>query len=126
MPSYFYVTADKSTNHRVTNQISMVCPVIAGKRQGIPLNMSRVYTNVGDALAETIFRDVEDHVNIKEGRLMQIQGKVVDGQYVNQKFISAMNSPLMDALKQCLSTDENEIVFNLFLVANTARSWILG
>ena len=118
MPPDFYVTADKSTNHRVTNQISMVCPVIAGKRQGIPLNMSQVYTNAegtggtGDALAETIFRDVEDHVDIKGRRLMQ--GKVVDGQYVNQKFISAMNSPLMDALKQSLSTEENEIVLDLF------------
>ena len=120
MPPHFYVTADKSTNHRVTNQISMVCPVIAGKRQGIPLNMSQVYTNAegtggtGDALAETIFRDVEDHVDIKGGRLMQMQGKVVDGQYVNQKFISAMNSPLMDVLKQSLSIDENQVVFDLF------------
>ena len=52
--------------------------------------------------------------SIKRGRLMQMQGKVVDGQYVNQKFISLMNSPLMDALKQCLSTDENEIVVDLF------------
>ena len=82
--------------------------------------MSQVYTNAegtggtGDALAETLFHDVEDHVDIKEGRLMQMQGKVVDGQYVNQKFISAMNSPLMDALKQSLSTDENEIVFDFF------------
>ena len=82
--------------------------------------MSEVYTNAegtggtGDALAETLFRDVEDHVDIKEGRLMQMQGKVVDGQYVNQKFISAMNSPLMDALKQSLSTNENEIVFDFF------------
>ena len=120
MPPHFYVTADKSTNHRVTNQISMVCPVIAGKRQGIPLNMSQVYTNAegtggtGDALAETIFRDVEVHVDIKGGRLMQMQGKVVDGQYVNQKFISAMNSPLIDLLKQSLSIDENQVVFDLF------------
>ena len=77
VPPHSYVTADKSTNPRVTNQISMVCPVIAGKRQGIPLNMSQVYTNAegtgrtGDALAETLFRDVEDHVDIKGGRLMQ-------------------------------------------------------
>ena len=40
MPPNFYVTADK-----LTNQISIVCPVIAGKQQGIPLNMSQVYTN---------------------------------------------------------------------------------
>ena len=117
----------------------MVCPVIAGKRQGIPLNMSQVYTNAegtggtGDALAETIFRDVEDHVDIKGGRLMQMQGwllqmqgKVVDGQYVNQKFISAMNSPLMDVLKQSLRINENQVVFDLFLVANAVGSWTLG
>ena len=97
VPPHSYVTADKSTNPRVTNQISMVCPVIAGKRQGIPLNMSQVYTNAegtggtGDALAETIFRDVEDHVDIKaEG------------------------------------TDENKIVFDLFLMANAVGSRTLG
>ena len=29
-PPHFYITADKSTNHRVTNQVSMVCAVEKG------------------------------------------------------------------------------------------------
>lgn len=45
----------------------------------------------GSALAEAIFRDVEGHVGLKERALLQMQGKVVDGQYVNARFISAMN-----------------------------------
>ena len=31
LPPHFYVSADKSTVHRVTNQAIVVCPIIAGK-----------------------------------------------------------------------------------------------
>ena len=32
LPPAFYCTADKSTNHRVSNQTTMICPVIEGER----------------------------------------------------------------------------------------------
>ena len=38
MPPLIYITADKSTNHRVTNQVTVICPVVNGRREGIVLN----------------------------------------------------------------------------------------
>ena len=35
------------------------------------------------------------HIGIKEERLLQMQGKVLDGQYLNSPFTNAMNTPLM-------------------------------
>ena len=64
MPPHFYVTADKSTNHRVMNQVTMICPVVDGEQQGIPFGMKQVYAHAdgtggtGSALAEAIFRGV--------------------------------------------------------------------
>lgn len=33
MPPHFY--GDKSTNHRTTNQVTLICPVVEGQRQAI-------------------------------------------------------------------------------------------
>lgn len=30
MPPHFYVSADKSTNNRITNQVTVICPVVDG------------------------------------------------------------------------------------------------
>ena len=40
---HFYMTAHKSTNHRTTNQVAVICPVVNGTRQGIILNAREVY-----------------------------------------------------------------------------------
>jgi hypothetical protein len=40
---HFYITADKSTNHHITNQVTKGCLVVNGKRQVIPLGMTDVY-----------------------------------------------------------------------------------
>ena len=45
LPPHYYVTADKSTNHCVSNQVAMICPVVDGKRCPIPLGMKPVYTS---------------------------------------------------------------------------------
>ena len=45
MLPHFFVTADKSTNHRVTNQVTMVCPMVNGDRRAIPLDAKQVHTN---------------------------------------------------------------------------------
>jgi hypothetical protein len=82
--------------------------------------MSQVYTNAegtggtGDTLAENIFHDAKNHVDIEGKRLLQMQGKVMDGQYVNQKFIAAMNDPVMDVLRQSASIDDNGVVLDIF------------
>ena len=40
---HFYVTADKSTNLRINNQISLICTAVDWKRQGIPTQLHQVY-----------------------------------------------------------------------------------
>ena len=65
MPPHVYITADKSTNHQVTNQVTVICPVVNGRREGIVLNAREVYTNsdgtggTGEALAKSIYSDLE-------------------------------------------------------------------
>jgi hypothetical protein len=43
LQSHFYCTANKSTNHRITNQVTMICSVVNGTRKGIPLGMESIY-----------------------------------------------------------------------------------
>ena len=101
MPPHFYVTADKSTNNRATNQVTMICPVVNGCREGIVLNAREVYTSsdgtggTGGELAKSIYSDLETNVGLKGKRLLQVQGRVMDGQYVNVPFIGGMNEPIM-------------------------------
>ena len=57
----------------------------------------------GDDLAKAISRDLEKHVGLKDERLFQMQGKVMDGQYLNEPFIAAMNQPIMQQLENELS-----------------------
>ncbi|CAB3985838.1 Hypothetical predicted protein [Paramuricea clavata] len=70
LPPHFYITAEKSTNHRVTNQVSMVCPVVDGERKAIPLATRQVHKDssghggLGDELAEKVFEDLDKHAKI--------------------------------------------------------------
>ncbi len=99
MPPHFYVTADKSTNHRATNQVTVICPVVNGCREGIVLDAREVYTSsdgtggTGGELAKSIYLDLEKNVGLKGEHLLQVQGRVMDGQYVNAPFINGMNEP---------------------------------
>ena len=94
MPPHFYITGDKSTNHRVTNQVTLICPVVDGRRQAIASNVCKMYQNsdgsgcTGPELATKMIEDVQ----------VAMQGKVTDGQYINTDFINAMNQPLFDEL----------------------------
>ena len=82
MPPHFYVTADKSTNHRATNQVTVICPVVNGCREGIVLSAREVYTSsdgtgsTGGELAKSIYSDLEKNVGLKGERLLQVQGRV--------------------------------------------------
>ncbi|CAB4003457.1 Hypothetical predicted protein [Paramuricea clavata] len=46
----------------------------------------------GDTLAAANFKDLEEHVGLKDNCLLQFQGRVMDGQYINEPFIDGMNS----------------------------------
>ena len=104
MPPNFYITADKSTNHRITNQVTVICPVIEDRRTAITINARRVYiksdgTGVsGPELANLILQDLKDKVSLDKENILQMQGKVTDGQYLTDGFIDAMNKPLFDIL----------------------------
>lgn len=86
--------------------------MVNGSREGIILDAREVYTNsdatggTGDALAAAIFKDLEEHVGIKDDRLLQAQGRVMDGQYLNEPFIAGMNEPIMRLLQDGLSCKE--------------------
>ena len=101
MPPHIYITADKSTNHRVTNQVTIICPVVNGRRERIVLNVCEVYTNsdgtgdTGEALAKSIYSDLEKNAGLKGISLLQVQGRVMDGQYINAPFIDGMNEPVL-------------------------------
>ncbi len=101
---HFCVTDDKSTNYRVTNQVILICPVVEGCRQATASNACKVYQNAdgsggtGPELAAKMIEDVKVHANISSQAILAMQGKVTDGQYLNEGFINAMNQPLFDEL----------------------------
>ena len=105
MPPHFYVTADKSTNHWTTNQVTVISPVVNGTRQGIILNAREVFTNsdgtggTGDAPAKSISTELKNHLGFQE----ELSYKVMDGQYLNEPFITAMNEPIRQQLGDDLS-----------------------
>ena len=104
MPPHFYATGDKSTNHRTTSQVTLICPVVEGQRQAIALNASRVYTNsdgsggTGPELASMILSDINEHANLTGPAILAMQGKVTDGQYLTEGFINSLNQPLFDEI----------------------------
>jgi hypothetical protein len=82
----------------------MVCPVIEGKKTAIPMGMNPVYSKLdgsggkGEELAEAIFKDLKNHLGVEGESLLQMQGKVTDGQYINVPFVTSMNKPIFDVL----------------------------
>ncbi len=49
LPPHFFVTGDKSTVNRVTNQAVMLGVMVNGKRQAVPVSASPVYPNNAEA-----------------------------------------------------------------------------
>ncbi len=104
LPPHFYITGDKSRNHRMTNQVTLIYPVVEGQRQAIALNASRVYTKsdgsggTGPELALQLLNDVKKHAKITGRAILAMQGKVTDGQYLCDGFIDSMNQPLFDEI----------------------------
>ena len=102
-PPHFYVSSDKSTNHRVTNQVALVCPVVNGKRQGIIASVDQVYTTSdgtggsSEELAQTLLNGVKKLgvAAEKDTGLFYMQGKVMDGQYLTDRFIGTINNAIV-------------------------------
>jgi hypothetical protein len=116
LPPHFYTTADKSTNHRESNQVTLACPVVDGKRRGIPLGLTQVYSSSdgsgghGGELAAAIFSDLKFHAKVEGLHLMSMQGKVTDSQYVNAPFVGAMNEPIFEVLRERSDKEDQKII----------------
>lgn len=102
LPPHFYASADKSTVHRVTNQAIVVCPMIAGKRQAIPVQAPCVYEledvdngiaeATADKLADNVYETITSTYSIGEDAIAQSwQGTVCDGQYQAVMFEERLN-----------------------------------
>ena len=95
LPPHFYVSCDKSTIHRITNQAIMLCPLVEGRRCAIPVSASKVYSvskedeesnEVSGAcapeLANSVFDSIKSTCGLKEDALSASwQGTCCDGQY---------------------------------------------
>ena len=78
---HFYVSADKSTVHRVTKQAIVVCPMIAGKQQAIPVQAPCVYEledfengiteATADKLADNVCETISSTYSIGEDAVAQ-------------------------------------------------------
>jgi hypothetical protein len=102
LPPHFYVSADKSTVHRVTNQAIVVCPMIAGKRQAIPVQAPCVYEledidngiteATADKLADNVYETITSTYSVGKDTVAQSwQGTVCDGQYQAGMFEERLN-----------------------------------
>ncbi len=105
---HFYVTCDKSTNHRTTNQVSMICLIVDGKREAIALNAHSVYNNsLGDGgsstnLAKKVLADLKNHAGISGEGLYYLSGKVIGGQYLHDVFNKEMNDAIWSEIPEQL------------------------
>lgn len=95
LPPHFYVTADKSTPNRISNQAVMVCPIIAGHQKAIAINAPEVFESTesdidGDVsgahapeLATTIYQNIKNAYSTIQDSLLQgaSMRTVCDGAY---------------------------------------------
>lgn len=95
LPPHFYVSADKATVHRMTNhQAILVCPMVAGKRQAIPVKAPCVYefddsdTGITEASADKLAENVHGTIS---STFRTLQGTVCDGQYQANRFNEKLN-----------------------------------
>ena len=107
-PPHFYLSADKSTVHRVTNQAIVICPMIAGKQQAIPVQELEdidhsITEATADKLADNLYETITSTYSIGEDTVAQSwQGTVCDGLYqasMSEKRLNELrekNDPVFD------------------------------
>jgi hypothetical protein len=104
-PPHFWVTVDKATVNRMTNQSVMVAVIVEGKRCAIPIAAPKVYTPAEDGgvegasaseLAANTLEAIKNHLS--EACLAQLVGVTADGQYQARDFYSTLLTllPLKD------------------------------
>ena len=84
MPPHFHITAETSTKHRPTNQVTMICPDVNGCQEGIVFNAREVHTSsdgivgTGGVLAKSIYSDLEKKCGL-ERREPSTSTRQIDG-----------------------------------------------
>ena len=100
LPPHFYVTADKATPGRETNQVVMACFVNNGRRVAVPLECPKVYQDASgkggsaEDLAESVHRALIERLDVTGSLLAYAQGKCMDGQYVRGEFNNVLNKKI--------------------------------
>ena len=110
LPPHFYVTCDKSTPKRLTNQAIVLCPMIAGKREAIVVSSPEVYQPndsgtdgdvqgaSADVLSKALYHEIfkaftsNPSFVIKDGWM----GTVCDGAYQASEFLSTLTALICD------------------------------
>ena len=109
LPPHYYVTCDKATPTRLTNQAVMVCPVINGKREAIAVSSSEVYHEAnneveGDVSGSTaaewvrmVYDEIKKAYPAIDDKIIQGSwtGTVCDGVYQASEFNSTLKSLLI-------------------------------
>jgi hypothetical protein len=107
-PPHFYITADKSTPQRISNQAVMICPMVDGEPVAIPVNSPVVYStdddgNPGsvsggcaDHLAKQIIKTINKAYEDSDSFSLKTswQGTCCDGQYQAQEFRETLHNEL--------------------------------
>ena len=95
-PPLIYKTGDKSTNHRITNQVSVMCTVVDGEREAIAINSRPVYidasgkTGFGSGLAQKALSDIQQYADTEGKQILLMSEKVTDRQYLAGSFASTL------------------------------------
>ncbi|CAB3991037.1 Hypothetical predicted protein [Paramuricea clavata] len=93
-PPHFYITADKSTPQRISNQAVMICPMVNGKRVAIPVNSSVVYSTDDDGNPGSVSGGCADQLAKQIIKKTSWQGTCCDGQYQAQEFRETLHNEL--------------------------------
>lgn len=119
LPPHFYVTADKATVNRYTNQAVMLCCIVNSKRRAIPVRASQIDEVADDEndeddinnaenlrvigasageLAARVHSDVKEMYQLDDELLCQSwQGTSCDGQYQAKDFGKELRRLLQQA-----------------------------
>ena len=105
---HLYVSADKNTPKRTSNQGIMICPMVEGKRVAIPVNSLGVYSTdkegdtsnitggCADELSHQVVKAIQDAYGEAENFNLKAtwQGTSCDGQYQASKFQNTLHREL--------------------------------
>ena len=65
---------------------------------------------IGAELAQDIYDDLKAHAGLENASLLQVQGKIRDGKYINVPFLTAMNQHILDLLSKISPPEDLELL----------------